>query len=157
MPGITDPEFSDVILKRADRILEDRSLLDHELNRQELDRPASEPKRIVYYMAARADNNTDYNLFNLYDSIVVTATALSKEIKNSIDFSETQHQTDIRRQQEIRKAERLDQWKLWAQKFARWVVGIFAVIFLYSTFSWLTTGSDFWKIPVKETIEKFAE
>jgi len=56
-----------------------------------------------------------------------------------------------------RKSERRDTWLLWSQKIIRWFLGIFTAILIYSTFVYLSDdGKGFWKMPGKDTIEKFA-
>ncbi len=53
-----------------------------------------------------------------------------------------------------RSAERTNYWKLWYQRLARWCIGGFVVVALYSVLVSLSEKWDFIKIPVKDSINE---
>lgn len=59
---------------------------------------------------------------------------------------------EVKKQMAIREAERLDQWKLWRDKLARWFMGGSAALVLYSIFVALSEKWDFIKIPVRDMV-----
>ncbi len=58
----------------------------------------------------------------------------------------------ICRDNSIRKAERLDYWKLWSQRALRAVLSVAILVFVYSSLVWLSEHYSFIKIPIRDLV-----
>lgn len=80
------------------------------------------------------------------------ANAISNQLINFKNKLQSTDHFEIARTQSVRKAERHDMWKLWAQKSVRWVAGIFLAVVVYSTLVAWSESSDFIKVPLRDMI-----
>lgn len=88
------------------------------------------------------------NLENLFKEANIIANQLVN-FKNTLQSTEY---FEIEKLKSIRKAERIDMWKLWRDKLGRWLLGGFAAITLYSALVLLSEKYEFFKVPVRDLV-----
>ena len=81
---------------------------------------------------------------------------VANQLANSFDNFDMYHKEndffEVSRLKAIRQAERIDQWKLWRDKFIRWSIGVVVAVFMYSMFVYASVEIDFIKIPVRDLV-----
>ncbi len=83
---------------------------------------------------------------------IETAFQLARQFENFDTYHKENDYFEVSRLNAIKKAERIDQWRIWRDKLVRWTVGVSAAIFLYSLFVYLSGEIAFIKIPVRDLV-----
>lgn len=89
---------------------------------------------------------------NLVKDYIDTTNRLARLVMQFTENYQRNEVFEVSRQKAIRKAQRQDAWKLWAQRSIRWAVGGFFAVVVYSILVFVSEHWSFISIPVRDMI-----